>query len=660
MSSIKYDIPQLDRDTRFALWQVKMRAVLTQAEVDDALDKFGNKDSKSWTDEEKRKDRKALTQIQLHLSNNILQDCLQENTAAALWRKLESLCMSKDLTSKMHLKMKLYTHKLQEGGSVINHLSVFKEIVSNLQSMEVDYDDEDLALILLCSLPSSFSNFRDTLLYNHDTLTLDEVSEALHAKEKMKLMVSSEGSASKGEALSVRGRTDNKSNNGNRGKSSHHYKGRSKSRNKQGDKFCKYCKKDNHFIDECYKLKNKEKRTGTYREKNKPSDEGNASVAASKADYSDGDSLVAFAGCANSDDEWILDSAASFHICINRDWFVTYDSVQGGGSVRLGDDTPLDIVGIGSIQIKMHDGIVRTLADVRHIPSMSKNLISLSTLDAKGYKYSGGDGVLKVSKGSLIVMKSELKSPNLYHLRGTTITDVDNAIVQDAPIAEISPIVDDSSIAEHSSLVVQSPQRSIAADRSRRQPKPVKRYIEECNVAYAMSVAEEIEDKSEIAKLKAQLSKEFEMKDLGKAKKILESDKDIEYMSRVPYSSAVGSLMYAMVCSRPDLSHALSVVSRFMANPGKEHWRAVQWIFRYLRGTSNACLQFGKSRDGLVGYVDSDFAGDLDKRRSLTGYVFTIGGCAVSWKACLRSIVAPTIRNLNIWLFLKLVKKLFG
>ena len=108
------------------------------------------------------------------------------------------------------------------------------------------------------------------------------------------------------------------------------------------------------------------------------------------------------------------------------------------------------------------------------------------------------------------------------------------------------------------------------------------------------------------------------------------SDDDIEYMSRIPYSSAVGSLMYAMVCSRPDLSHALSVVSRFMANPGKEHWKAVQWIFRYLRGTSSACLQFGKSRDGLVGYVDSDYAGDLDKRRSLTGYVFTIGGCAVS------------------------------
>ena len=184
MASTKYDLPPLDRTTRFALWQVKMRAMLIQAEVNDALDKFGNKDSKSWTDEDKRKERKAWSQIQLHLSNDILQDCLQEKIAAALWLKLESICMSKDLTSKMHMKMKLYTHKLQEGGSVLNHLSVFKEIISNLQSMEVDYDDEDLALILLCSLPISFANFRDTLLYSHDTLTLDEVCEALQAKEK--------------------------------------------------------------------------------------------------------------------------------------------------------------------------------------------------------------------------------------------------------------------------------------------------------------------------------------------------------------------------------------------------------------------------------------------------------------------------------------------
>ena len=66
-----------------------------------------------------------MSLIHLHLSNNILQEVLEEKAAAALWLELESICMSKDLTSKMHMKMKLFTHKLQEGGLVLNHLSIF-------------------------------------------------------------------------------------------------------------------------------------------------------------------------------------------------------------------------------------------------------------------------------------------------------------------------------------------------------------------------------------------------------------------------------------------------------------------------------------------------------------------------------------------------------
>jgi hypothetical protein len=97
------------------------------------------------------------------------------------------------------------------------------------------------------------------------------------------------------------------------------------------------------------------------------------------------------------------------------------------------------------------------------------------------------------------------------------------------------------------------------------------------------------------------------------------SEDDIEYMSRVSYSSVVGSLMYIMVCSWPYMSHAMSLVSQYMDNPGKEHWNVVQWIFRYLCGTSKACLKFGRTRGGLVVYLNLDYAADLDKRRSLTG-----------------------------------------
>ena len=111
--------------------------------------------------------------------------------------------MSKDLTSKMHMKLKLFTLEM-EGVSVMSHISVFKEIVSDLASIEVQYDDEDLGLLLLCSLPNSFANFRDTLLLSRDELTVSEVYEALQSRKKMKGMVQSDGSSSsKGEALHV-------------------------------------------------------------------------------------------------------------------------------------------------------------------------------------------------------------------------------------------------------------------------------------------------------------------------------------------------------------------------------------------------------------------------------------------------------------------------
>jgi len=118
------------------------------------------------------------------------------------------------------------------------------------------------------------------------------------------------------------------------------------------------------------------------------------------------------------------------------------------------------------------------------------------------------------------------------------------------------------------------------------------------------------------------------------------TNEEKEYMSRIPYANVVGCLMYAMVCTLPDISHAVGVVSRYMANPGKEHWSAVKWVLWYLRGTSSYCITYNKNSEFVCGYVDSDFAGDLDKRRSTSGYVFTLAGGAISWMSKLQNIVS--------------------
>ncbi|KAK3030421.1 hypothetical protein RJ639_037550 [Escallonia herrerae] len=117
------------------------------------------------------------------------------------------------------------------------------------------------------------------------------------------------------------------------------------------------------------------------------------------------------------------------------------------------------------------------------------------------------------------------------------------------------------------------------------------------------------------------------------------TEEDIEYMSRVLYANTVGYRMYAMVCTRPDISHAVSMVSRYMGNPGKKHGDAVKWIFRHLAGSTNFGIMFDHdgAKGEVSGFVDSDYAGDLDSRRSTTGYIFTFYGGPICWKSVLQS-----------------------
>ncbi|CAM8959954.1 unnamed protein product [Rhodiola kirilowii] len=193
--------------------------------------------------------------------------------------------------------------------------------------------------------------------------------------------------------------------------------------------------------------------------------------------------------------------------------------------------------------------------------------------------------------------------------------------------------------------------------------------------------------------LKSQLSSEFDMKDLGKAKKILgmvidrdrskrflklhqrpylekivskfssldckpvqvplaphfilskskspKSDIECAKIENVPYANAIGSVMYAIISSRPDLSYDISLLSRFMSNPGPEHWLALKHVFAYIKSTLGVGLCYKKRHDDLklIGYVDVDFGCDRDTRKSTTALYFTLGACCVSWKSQLQSIV---------------------
>ena len=103
-------------------------------------------------------------------------------------------------------------------------------------------------------------------------------------------------------------------------------------------------------------------------------------------------------------------------------------------------------------------------------------------------------------------------------------------------------------------------------------------------------------------------------------------------MDKIPYASVIGSIMYAMLCTRPDVSYALSMISTFQSDPSECHWIAVKNILTYYRRTKDIFFIYGGQEGELVisGYTDAGFQYDLDDFRSQSGFVFCLNGGAVS------------------------------
>ncbi|KAK1631342.1 hypothetical protein QYE76_005657 [Lolium multiflorum] len=116
-----------------------------------------------------------------------------------------------------------------------------------------------------------------------------------------------------------------------------------------------------------------------------------------------------------------------------------------------------------------------------------------------------------------------------------------------------------------------------------------------------------------------------------------------ERMSKIPYASAVGSIMYAMLCTRPDIAHAVSLTSRYQSDPGMEHWTAVKNILKYLKRTKDMFLCYGGDQELVVsGYTDASWNTDPDDSKSQSGYVFILNGAAVSWASSKQCTVAKS------------------
>jgi len=111
----------------------------------------------------------------------------------------------------------------------------------------------------------------------------------------------------------------------------------------------------------------------------------------------------------------------------------------------------------------------------------------------------------------------------------------------------------------------------------------------------------------------------------------------------VPYLSAIGALMYLANCTRPNIAFSVNLLARYSSTPTRRHWNGVKHVLRYLCGTTDIVLFYPRgSNSQLVGYADASFLSNPHKGRSQTGYLFTCGSTAISWRSVKQTVVATS------------------
>ncbi|KAH9667565.1 retrovirus-related pol polyprotein from transposon TNT 1-94-like protein [Citrus sinensis] len=334
-------------------------------------------------------DGNAISDLHLALADGVLSSVAEKNTAKKIWDTLTKLYEAKSLHNKIFLKRKLYTLRMAESTMVTDHINTLKTLFSQLTTLGHNIEENERAELLLQSLPDSYDQLIINLTNNNpvESLVFDDVAASvLNEESRRKNKENRQASSQQAEALSVtRGRSTE------RGPSGSQNHGRSKSRSKKNVK-CYNCGKKGHVKKECW--------SNQKRREDKEPESSNAQ------------------GCV---------ARATWHMTSRREWFHTYEPISGG-SVYMGNDHALEIAGIGTIKIKMFDGTIRTIGEVRHVNGLKKNLLSLGQIDNHGCKTYVENGIMKIVKGALVLMKAEKIGANLFMLKGETLQEADACV----------------------------------------------------------------------------------------------------------------------------------------------------------------------------------------------------------------------------------------
>ncbi|XP_068492265.1 uncharacterized protein [Phaseolus vulgaris] len=411
-----------------------------------------------------------------------------------------------------------------------------------------------------------------------------------------------------------------------------------------------------------------------------------------KANLAEGeDTIVAVVSQVNLNvSKWVVDSGATRHICANRNVFTSYTSVRDGEEqVYLGDSRTTLVLGKGKVLLKLTYGKTLALNDVLHVPSIRVNLVSVALLSKVGVKVSFESDKIVMTKNNVFVGKGyciihevtppySSESNGVAERKNRTLKEMMNAMLisSNAPdnLWGESLLTDKAIKTELDSIKKNNtwtlvdlpkgakpigckwifkkkyhPDGSIEKYKARLVAKgftkkhnidyfdtfaPVTR-ISSIRVLLALTsihklVIHQMDVKTTF--LNGELEEEIYMTQPEGCVVSGQKEKKNrgESISQTQYAQIIGSLLHLMSFSRPDIAYAVGRLSRYTKCPSQDHWEALARLMKYLRGTMDYAIEYSGFPAVLEGYNDANWISDSDETKSTSGYVFTLGGGAVT------------------------------
>nr|XP_040249189.1 uncharacterized protein LOC120966742 [Aegilops tauschii subsp. strangulata] len=417
--------------SNYSLWKPMMEDILYCKDLYEPIGK--DKIPTGVTEEEWRVlHRKAIGMIRLYINQNIFHHVANDTNAYEMWQKLESMYERKTSMNKASVIKRLAKLEYRDGTSVIEHMNVFQCHINQLSPLKINFEDEVQALLLLSSMPDSWNTLVVSLSNSapDGKMTLEMVKNSMLNEEARK---KEKGDASSSDAYVA----ETHGKNENRGHSNTRFQqGKNKSRERSKSKLrkdisCFHCGNPGHIKSECRKYK-RELAEGKLTKKTEQKAESSSTMTATDEHYlviEDSDSYSVVRDDAMS---WVVDSGASFHITSHKEYFTSYTSGVTG-QVRMGNSGSSAIVGKGSICIETNTGCGLVLDDVRHVPDIRLNLLSVGKLDDIKHPSYFGEGKWKLTKGSLIVARGS-KQGNLYVTKTKLCNEVLNIAEKDTSV----------------------------------------------------------------------------------------------------------------------------------------------------------------------------------------------------------------------------------